>query len=606
MTFRSRVIDAWSPLSHRAPLAGGRTGSELVPSWVGIDNERRLAAYKILHAYVKNVSRDYREFDTPEAEAAANDYREYGDPKAFRDAIVSALLGYDPPEIIVEGAGDTPPETTDQTADDPESIAARAEIEARKVEAAARTVRQDWLRRWAQRERAIRKLHQGEQHSVGLGDGVWVFRTSHANQRITMRTYEPGYYFPVLDQDDTDEFPRTVHLAWQFDVKDPLGKTRTFVRRQTWRLGPILADADGAHLRTLPDGRVEWVRDYPWNTDPTAPDGQGAVVASATTCYLSDGVWRLDQLGRVVSVDTFTDGAVWAVNETGSTIRDLDLAIDMIPVVHIPNTIAEEEHFGQSAIANVAQLQDEIAAVDTDMSKAAATTGVPMIGATGVQVDKIKVGPGRVINLGTDGNLIVVDTSKSLDALLKLTDRLLDRRDANGRVPSALLGRVDPTKVAAGIILNLSFGPLRAMIGEMRLVRDEKWPLMLKIVQRMSIAAGFLDGPVYEATFEPSSFLPADDNAIVDQVKKLRGDGVAPPLVSTQTALRWLAAAGLDYDDLDDEQEAIESEDFGGAERLLTALGDGDWVDEYLHRTPRTAVPVPPGPDPNALPPVVP
>ncbi len=146
-----------------------------------------------------------------------------------------------------------------------------------------------------------------------------------------------------------------------------------------------------------------------------------------------------------------------------------------------------------------------------------------------------------------------------------------------------MLGRIDPSKIDAGIILALSFGPLDAHVAEMREMRGEKHPLILKFAQRMAIQYGQLPpGPALDAELVFGSYLPTDVAAAIDQARKLVGQTV--PLTSRRTALELLRAAGVPVEDVAAELEAAEHEDFEGAVRLLEATGDEAAVAAYLGR----------------------
>lgn len=69
----------------------------------------------------------------------------------------------------------------------------------------------------------------------------------------------------------------------------------------------------------------------------------------------------------------------------------MDLQIDFLPIVHISNSIADGEHFGQSSLAKVMQVLDELAETDTDSAKASATTGAPTIGLDGARAEVDRV-----------------------------------------------------------------------------------------------------------------------------------------------------------------------------------------------------------------------
>lgn len=272
---RRRIIDQWSPVSHRAGLAnGGDGGSQAAPTWVGTHG-RRLAAYRVFSSYLRNVARDTLALDDPKIVADLEKLREYGDPKTFRDAIVSALFGYDPPQIVVAGAEDDVPEDAEDG-------------EHRRAAQAAAAARQDELREWDRREMAGRKMFLGEQHAVGLGDAVWVYRISHEKRRVTVDVYEPGFYFPVITQAD-DGFPRKIHLAWEYEDRQADGTVIDRVRRQTWELVRLVEADEGVREEgNYPDGSPRFVRDYRWNVDPA-----GAVVGSPWTCRYSDATWDL-------------------------------------------------------------------------------------------------------------------------------------------------------------------------------------------------------------------------------------------------------------------------------------------------------------------------
>ncbi|MGW1196653.1 hypothetical protein ACWD4B_12530 [Streptomyces sp. NPDC002536] len=46
--------------------------------------------------------------------------------------------------------------------------------------------------------------------------------------------------------------------------------------------------------------------------------------------------------------------------------------------MHISNSIADGERFGQSSLATMFQTLDELAETDTDSARASATTGAPI------------------------------------------------------------------------------------------------------------------------------------------------------------------------------------------------------------------------------------
>ncbi|MFE4366915.1 hypothetical protein ACFRMN_01420 [Streptomyces sp. NPDC056835] len=76
-----------------------------------------------------------------------------------------------------------------------------------------------------------------------LGDGVMVLAWNPAKQRPTLRVYDPGFFFPQWDDED-DDFPTKVHLAWELPADDDAG-LKARVRRVTYELGPISEGGEG-------------------------------------------------------------------------------------------------------------------------------------------------------------------------------------------------------------------------------------------------------------------------------------------------------------------------------------------------------------------------
>lgn len=557
MPVRELILDAYAGLSHKRGLSRRADRLAAAPTWVGPDHARRLAAYRLLDAYYRNVARHFLASDD---DGTVDAHREYGDAALLVKVVVAAVLG-DRVGFEVAGAEDDP----------------------------AVAERQAWLDRWLDLERFQAKMLETERDSVRLGDGVYALTWSTAKRRARVRLYDPGFYFPVLDPNAAeDDFPRRVHIAWEFerDVYASSGgyETRRFVRRLTWSLGPIrpildedripLLDGDGQLVladgdRFDPDsGRI--VRDLPWNDEPTFE-----------TCFFTDATWELSTLGSRRVDDFDAERALYARNEDGDVVRDLDLGLDFLPVVHVPNTVSVKDHFGEALLTAVAQILDDLAAADTDASAAASIAGVPMLGVSGAPVEKVRVRPGAVIGLGADGKLTPIDLSASLGALTDYVSGLLDRLSQNARVPAEVLGRVQASEVEAGIIMALSFGPLRSLIGEMRMARAEKYPLIPRFAQRMALLAGELDGDVLPVDVRFGPYLPADRAATIAAVVNLW----EARLVSRAAAIRMLVADGVVDGDVAELLEAAEADDFDGALRLLEATdGDLDAVYDLLGR----------------------
>ncbi|MFF1401393.1 hypothetical protein ACFVZD_47945 [Streptomyces sp. NPDC058287] len=120
----------------------------------------------------------------------ACDRREFGDPAMFVDTLLAHVLGREQ-HITVAGAG--------HGSDGDTQAAQRIE---------------DLLREWADRELLSMRMQQTERKAVALGDGVYRLAWGPRKQRVTLRAIDPGFYFPVIGEDDDGgEFPDRVRTS---------------------------------------------------------------------------------------------------------------------------------------------------------------------------------------------------------------------------------------------------------------------------------------------------------------------------------------------------------------------------------------------------------
>ncbi|MFB6643127.1 hypothetical protein ACFCYF_38555 [Streptomyces chartreusis] len=544
------VIDTWGALAYKPAFQAategksGRLPGSVAASWVPEADRRRLVAYTLLAAY-----------DTNQAAALlgeeGDDRREYGDASLIVDQTLSHLLG-ETQQVVVDGAED------DETAQEREKL----------------------LRDWADAEHLRMRMQHAERNAVLLGDTVYLLAWSRAKGRPILKTIDPGFYYPVLPDGaiDADEYPQRVHLAWEVPEDRASGR-KGILRRVTYELGPIDTESNST-------------RRYPWANQP-----------SATTCYLTDAEWDLDQVDKTGDIDALSlSRARFCTNSDGEVLNRLDLQLDFIPIVHVPNTINGGEHFGQSSLLSAAQLLDDLGTADTDSQRAAATTGSPIIGLSGVRlpVDRktgqplpVQVAPGMVWPLGESGQLSTVDTSAQLAEMRAYVEAMRDRLSVITRLPGSVLGTVDPAQVPSGYAMQLSFGPLDAMVRSMRLARVSKYRLLLKMVLRLYQAGGALQvggSPRAEVVF--GSYLPSDQTGTLNLVTQ----GVQAGVLSVETGVRMLADAGFPIQDAAEELDRIRSEKNEAASRQATMLEgvtvseddgqDDGAVDDEAGRTP--------------------
>ena len=609
MGLRQIAIHAWSWLNYKPVYSDAqgmpnrRAFPEAQAMWVPAEDEHRLAAYKLLTAYDHNQASEIAEVVDG---ASARDRREFGDPSMFIDTLVSNVLGREQ-TIVVPDAGQT----------------GTGQGDAGSAAAAERV--QDLLRAWAKAELLPMRLQQCERKTVALGDGVYRMAWDPGKKRPTLRVTDPGFYFPVIGEDDDGgEYPRRVHFAWELPA-DPKRGLKTRLRRITYELdwirpmtvagvdetgtravralpppAPALDGDDNAEppqpvltpgdVRDPASGAI--ARQYAWNDEP-----------SYFTCYLTDATWVLGDIKGPFDVDSIPPaGATYATRSDGEVLDHLDLLIDFIPVIHVPNTVPPaEEHWGQSSLAKALQVFDELAGSDTDSARASATTGLPMLAISGVTDPRqeVSASPGMVFKLGESGRLTAVDTSAALAELRNHTRDLKDRASSIARLPAVSLGTLSPSEVPSGFAMQVSLGPLDSLIGSMRLAREHKERLLLKFVQRLYIAGQHPDWvgvTPQDAELVRGPYTPTDKAAVLEQV----ASGVSKGVISLETGVRMLVDAGFPIDDIEEEIKLIQSRAFEQARFLADALGNPDEVAAFLGRE---APETPEVPDLN-LPPV--
>lgn len=515
-------------------------------SWVDDFDARRLAAYDLLGAYRNNAASNFLPNPAPMrlrqiiAEAQTGelvdvpDYRdkqrEYGDAGLLVLTGRSLLLGDDQTLHV--------PDTED--ADDngqPTEPAKRA------------TMFAEWLAEFADTAGLLLHLHGMELNAVGDGDGVLALGWDSERGRPTIRKYDPGWYFPDLTDDPLD-WPTTVHVAWEVSKGG-----KQWLRRQTWTLVPT---------------------DAPWK--PAYSDKADATVR----CWYYD---RLFDLGKLRDGDT-----VYSLPLGEGEGRDpVDMPIDFLPVLHTPNTADDATVFGRSLLLWLAQVLDDLMGADSDLAENSSLVGSSPMVTKGV-AGALPVGPGAKLDLPMDGDARLLDTSRSLDALIKYDTHLLDRLAVNSRIAAALLGRINTGDASSGIMLDLRFRATANLVREMRLIRDVKYPLLLKMLMRLAQAYQVLPaGPTPRAELRLGPYLPADKTGTAARVAQL----LPVHGMSVQTAVQELMEAGFAIDDAEAEVDRIKAEWGALAVEAVEATGDANAGREILGLDPLpTPVPV--------------
>lgn len=464
-------------------------------TWVPRGDNRRLTAYDVLSRYLVNRAATLRR--TAEE---IQQTREYGDAELLTSTARNLILG----------------ETQTIRCDNTDALS--------------------WFEAWAIKERLTQKLITLEKDAVELGDGVVTIGWNTAKQRPVVRTHNPGFYFPLVDDPD-QEFPRVVAIAYEWE--DSAGEK--WIRRYRWELMPL-------------------------NGERTLAYGDTAV---ETCVYRAEDI-RMDGLitGRDVHSKTMSHVQHSLLTDAeGEAVEFVDMMIDFIPVVHVPNTPGTDELFGRSILLNPIQALYDLQSTDTDMTRGSESAIPPLV--TQEATDDFEGGPNSMI--GGVGSVEYVDTSKTLIAIQSHDEVLRDRISQVTRISKVLLGQIAPNDVPSGYALELGFHPSANLMQELREVRNEKYPLILKFAYRLAQAnAERPTGETPHAWIELGAALPADKPAAISYVKDMR----AAKAMSTLTAVQTLQAAGFPIDKAEDEVARIKAEWFEEAYNLVRATGN--------------------------------
>lgn len=584
------IVDRWGPLNYKRTFADPaykKPDREAFPAamrtWVPEEDHRRLASYTVFSAYCHNQA---WEIDALQNGADARLRREFGDPAMLVASLTSHLIGREQ-TITVDGAEDADP--SDGSTPAPDAVHA-ADV-------------QEKLRDWATKELFSLRLQQNERKAVREGDGIYTVVWDPSKMRPRLSVVDPGFYFPDLPDNagDSADYPDRVHFAWEVEPDPKVRGQKRRLRRITYELAPIgtrtVSDTSGERpartAQVAADGstplitagdmydpeRGQILRQYPWNDQPTH-----------LTCYLTDAEWDLDDIKADQDVHTLDERyATYLTRPDGEVLDHLDLWQDYIPVVHLPNTIPEDGHWGESSLSLLMQLFDELAGTDRDSALASATTGSPVMGIVNGgdrtssrrgEPQTRQIRPGMAIELSQGGNLITVDTSPQLAELRNKTAELQDRLSLNARMPAVALGTLDPTKAPSGFSIELSYGPMDPLMDSMHLARDHKYELLLKMVQRSYLAGQHPDwsGPVVQARLNWGTYKPTDKAATLTMVQEAVDKGV----MSLETGLKMLQQVGFPLDDISEEIERIQARQFEKARALADATGDSGAVGDFL------------------------
>lgn len=470
----------------------------LASSWVPLKHRRRLASYTFLAAVYNNAHKLYLE---------RSEIREYGDAALVVDTLRDGLIGSTGMKL---SAGD--------------------------IETNANTKKRiERLRKWWKDELMDMKVFENETNCASLGDSVYRIRWSSKNKKkstVKVDTFDPGFFFPEFDEDNDLV---KAHLAWEEEVIDDMGNSNTYVYKETYEF-----DDNGMCFVT-----AGWY-------DTCRNDS------------LSDLQYTLDYLTLVSYKKDIND------NE----FNMMPLNIDFIPIIYVPNIAVQGEPYGKSDLSTVIDLLEEMAHTNTDTAANTSLLGSPplvvqsdnsMGGETDENGNSIgiqTVGAGQVIEVGADGDAKLLDVSGANSALDSYYKKLDQKLYENTRATKLAAGKMEGSTIPSGIALRLLQNPLVQKTLPKRILRQYKFGLLLKYVQKMFLAFGTVDDKSqfvteeYDVEVTFGDIFPTDRSAAINDLAVAYAAG----FMSLEVAVRMSQKYGVEIDDVMTEVERIKEE----------------------------------------------
>ena len=586
----SYVNDIYAPLNVFEAMRTPTQGQGFLPgSYRPKSQLRRLTNYLICDAMRNNTLAQF--LRNPDTE-----HREYGDANRIIQRTVDGIVS---PEMgpFAPAAVDRPP-ASPHIPDPPTELAADATdvdkrifaLQKQRYDEEVEGVVDEWVTAfedhqrarhvhakalaWWRNQRVVGKLRESEtNNTVTRGDGVLVLGISDgAGSDPTLRVYQPNSYFPDDIASATADYPDRVQFLWEETAEPDSEDSERIVKWHVYDIRPIIEGGDVVFdsagkpspviaTDTITDEVV--AVDDGWEIRRTLPwHGEGEY--TTTTCLLSEYEWA----------DTSKAWADFTEERSTATRFRKDLGYDMMPVIHVPNEEDSGNHFGRSVLLWSAQVLADLGQSDWDNVKAVSLAAHPIVAVSAKNVEGLNYKPGSVWPVDKADS---VDMSSQLAAIYEFNSGLRDRLGTTGGVNDVVLGKVNGD--IAGITLKLLLGPFEQMIATLRVTRQTKYSLMMKIWQRLAMITGTVDaGPTVPLEIAFGPITPTDLAAVIEQVTKL----LTAKSISRSTALRMLVSAGIPIDDVDAELRLIQSTDFEGATNMSAALDDERPAADYL------------------------
>lgn len=376
---------------------------------------------------------------------------------------------------------------------------------------------------WA-REKMTAQYNSNKLFGHIRGDSCW-YITANAEKpegkRLSVRTLDPGMYFPIPDDNDEDR-------VWGVDIVEQLVKgDKTYVKRTR----------------------------YLKSDHPEHPSG-GGVYGGDISVQIDS--FEMEGWEDPTKQKRFGGGEVLAA--------EVIPGITNLPVYHIPNNWQPGDPFGISEMRGLPAIFAGLNQRISDEALALALEGLGLYwtnagGPVDSEGNEVPwgIGPGEVVEIGEGKTFGRVSGVNNIDASQKHMEFLQDQAFRVSGASDVAQGRVDVQVAESGIALKLRMGPIldeAALRQEMiKSVHDQ---MLYDLRQWLRVYEGInLDNTMVVSDFEPN--MPEDKAARFKML--LDGYQAVPPLWSGQYVRDELRRMGYEIpqnmlQEITDEQAA--------------------------------------------------
>jgi len=534
----TKVYDMYAPVLNykQAITSSSRPGVSY--SWVPEAHKRRLKYYEMMWSYWNNISRDYRASPESGDTSQNDDLLELGDAEWLSEKIKSKILGSNVQIMVNTELLESHIKTLEKLLENSEEAdigevraAIEEKLEDMKSRKALTPAQEAYLKDWWHDNGIYNIINSNESKAGYCGDCV--YKVYHDGESVKLTTYDPGLCFP-------DDYSQIPDISWDLKSKEPV----LYRFMLAWEVG---ADDSSIHLyREVYELRK---------------------VGNEKKCYCQKAYY---------AVSPSSDRDITDMNEgdlaEGNTMAWEDIGLDFIPFVWIANNpVQGEEPFGISNLHFSIDMLDNMITAFYDLSENASYLGGATLITTGKAVKfrrdsagtanlAIKIRPGRMYNIGEDGDITLLDTSKMQDALLKTIEHQEYRFLRNNCIPDVVAGKLKGTDIPSGVALALMMQPLVDKIKPIRQSRYESYAYLFYYVMRMMQEKGdayekaIFKGNYPEVSLKFGDLMPTDDEVIIKKYVQLGA------ILDNETILEMAKQDGIIKTDLDTIKARLEEQ----------------------------------------------